>query len=110
MAKIIVDSRYQVKVSESKFVDNIWSGIFIVTNYSNSEDTATSSIVTCEINDNYEDFIKQKINKTLNNSIYDEDITNIIQIFELSLNDFSNELKKYSLTRLKSFMIVAKVV
>ena len=103
MAKIIVDSRYQVKVSESKFVDNIWSGIFIVTNYSNSEDTATSSIVTCEINDNYEDFIKQKINKTLNNSISDEDITNIIQIFELSLNDFSNELKKYSLTRLKSF-------
>lgn len=103
MAKIIVDSRYQVKVSESKFIDNIWSGIFIVTNYSNSEDTATSSIVTCEINDNYEDFIKQKINKTLNNSISDEDITNIIQIFELSLNDFSNELKKYSLTRLKSF-------
>lgn len=103
IAKIIIDSRYKVKILDSQFSDNIWSGTFVVTNYSDSEDTATSSIISCEINDNYEDFIKQKINKALNKDSSKDEATDIIKLFSLSLEDFSNELKKYSLSRLKAF-------
>lgn len=103
MAKIIVDNRYQVKITDTTFADKMWSGVFVVTNYSDEEDTATSKRVTCEINDDYENYVKQKIDKTLNKTVADDDATDIIQLFDLSLEDFEKELKKYSLSRLTSF-------
>lgn len=103
MAKTIVDNRYQVKITDTTFADKMWSGVFVVTNYSDEEDTATSNRVTCEINDDYENYVKQKIDKTLNKTVADDDATDIIQLFDLSLEDFEKELKKYSLSRLTSF-------
>lgn len=103
MAKTIVDNRYQVKITDTTFADKMWSGVFVVTNYSDEEDTATSNRVTCEINDDYENYVKQKIDKTLNKTVADDDATDIIQLFDLSLEDFEKELKKYSLSRLSSF-------
>lgn len=103
MAKTIIDNRYQVKITDTTFTDKMWSGVFVVTNYSDEEDTATSNRVTCEINDDYENYVKQKIDKTLNKTVADNDATDIIQLFDLSLEDFEKELKKYSLSRLTSF-------
>lgn len=102
MAKTIIDSRYQVKIIDTTFANNIWSGRFIVTNYSDEEDTATSVTVTCQITGDYEKYIKQKIDKTLNKKVTDNP-TNIVDLFDLSLADFIIELKKYSLQRLQSF-------
>lgn len=103
MAKTIVDNRYQVKISDTIFDGNMWSGIFTITNYSNEEDTATSALVTCEINDDYENYVKQKIDKTLKKTVDSGDATDIVQLFGLSVDDFAQELKKYSLSCLNSF-------
>lgn len=102
MAKTIVDGRYQVKISDTTFSNRMWSGVFIITNYSDEEDTATSARATCEINDNYENYVKQRIDKTLHKAV-SNDVTDIVQLFDLQLDDFSKELKKYSLSRLTSF-------
>lgn len=100
MAKVIVDSRYQVKINTSSLSNQLWTGSFTVTNYSDEEDTATSSIISIAINDNYENFVRQKIKKTLNKEIYDG---SILGLFEKDISSFKNELKKYCLNRLTSF-------
>lgn len=103
MAKVIVDSRYQVKVNNSSYNSSTykWTGNFTVTNYSDEEDTATSSSVTVTVNDDSETFIQQKINKALAN--VDADVTDIVDIFALDENAFKDELKKYCLSSLKTF-------
>lgn len=105
--KAVVDPRYQVKISESSFVlasDNsygTWSGTFAVTNYSDEEDTATSYSVLFNVDDNYEEFIRQKINKLLSNKT--NDATDIKSLFALDADRFQDEIKKYSLSRLVAF-------
>lgn len=105
MAKIIVDSRYRVKVNNSSLTQNginkNWTGSFTVTNYSDEEDTATSQNITIVVDDNYSDFVKQKIEKTLNKE--DTEDLSISGLFKKEYNDFVLELKKYSLNCLDSF-------
>lgn len=101
MAKVIVDSRYQTKVNESNFENQIWTGNFEVTNYSDENDTSISETITITIDDNYESFVKQKIDKALSKEpSYDP---SIIALFDMDETDFKNELKKYCLNRLTSF-------
>ena len=103
MAKILVDSRYRVKIYESSFDKNTkyWTGNFKVENYSDEEDTAISSTVSVLVNEDYENFVKQKIEKALNKENTDD--LSITGLFEKSNADFTNELKKYSLNCLTSF-------
>lgn len=103
MAKILVDPRYKVKIHESSFDKNtnIWTGDFEVTSYSDEEDTAISSIVNVVVNDDYKNFVQQKIEKLLNKE--DTDDLSISGLFKKSQEDFELELKKYSLNCLKSF-------
>lgn len=103
VAKVIVDSRYRVKINSSSLTDNNqkWTGNFVVTNYSDEEDTAISEKIDITINDDYESFVKQKLDKAIKDeSTYDLSITGL---FKLNYNDFCNELKKYGLNSLKSF-------
>lgn len=101
MAKTIIDPRYQVKIKDSSFAENTWVGTFTVTNYSDEEDTSTTNQVYVSINDDYEKFVKQKIDKILNKQ--SEEVTDIIGLFKLSLDNFKIELRRYSLSRLTSF-------
>lgn len=101
MAKVIVDSRYQVKVDSNSFDGTRWTGNFIVTNYSDEDDSATSSTITVAISDSYEEYVKQKLEKALNKN--SDESVDITSLFSLSLEDFSNEMKKYSLNRLSAF-------
>lgn len=101
MAKTIIDPRYQVKIKDSSFAENTWVGTFTVTNYSDEEDTSTTNQVHVTINDDYEKFVKQKIDKILNKQ--SEEVTDIIGLFKLSLENFKIELRRYSLSRLTSF-------
>ncbi len=101
MAKTIIDSRYQVKVKESLLDELTWSGSFTVTSYSDEEDTATTGTIYVNITGNYEEFVKQKIEKVLSKS--NDEATDVVSLFKLDEAQFKNELKKYSLVRLTAF-------
>lgn len=103
MAKILVRSTYKVEIKTSSLSnDKLWEGSFIVTNYSNEEDKAESGTISVKVGNDSETFIKQKIDKALNKA--DADDLSISGLFKKEkLEDFCNELKKYSLNSLKSF-------
>ena len=103
MAKTLIRSNYQIKVEESSFSGTIWTGTFTVTNYADDEDTAKSNRISIHINDDYEAYVKQKINKVLRQSIQDDDITDVVRLFEMNEGNFTEQLKKYSLSRLTGF-------
>jgi hypothetical protein len=99
MAKVIIDSRYSVKVSDGKVSNNVWTGDYTVTCISDKSLTLTES-VTVNINTDYEAFVQDKIKKVLAKSDdTNYDITGLFAIDNLS--DFSEELKKYSKTALE---------
>lgn len=103
MAKILIDNRYTVKIKESTYVDNEWSGIFTVVNNSNEDDAATTGRVSCLINDDYVTFVQQSLDKSLHKNTVVSDGIDIVNIFKMSEAQLSGELKKYSLSRLESF-------
>ena len=88
IAKIILDSRYQVKIKDGVLSGTTWTGAFVVTNYSDEEDTATSGTISVTINDNEEAYVKQKLDKALNKNKDNEDPTDIISLFDLTLTNF----------------------
>ena len=112
MAKIIVDSRYRVKIDSSSFSKDslVWTGNFIVTNYSDEDDTATSNSVNVIVSEDYERFIKQKIDKLFSkNDTEDYSISSVMKMsLEVDGDTFSGEfvetLKKYSLSMLKTML------
>lgn len=101
IARTIVDSRYQVKVHSGSMSEGKWTGNFDVINYSDEEDAATSALIVINVTDEYEKFIKQKIDKVLSNS--SDDVTDASSLFKLDLSAFNKEITKYSLSRLISF-------
>ncbi len=106
MAKVIVRPTYKVEIKSSTLSDdNIWSGQFTVTNYSDDADTATNNnAITVVVNNDTEEFIKQKIEKALNKKNTDDlSISGLFNEEKYNYNEFCNELKKYALNPLKSF-------
>lgn len=105
MAKTIVRPAYKVQIGLSELVDGgnsrSWRGNFIITSYSDEEDTATGEAISVLINDDLESFIKQKLEKSLNKENTDD--LSISGLFEKEYDDFCNELKKYALNPLTSF-------
>lgn len=103
MAKIIVRSTYKVEINTSELSEDklTWTGSFIITNYSDEEDTAISDTISVEINDDNETFVKQKLEKALNKENTDD--LSITGLFEKEYDDFCKELKKYALNPLISF-------
>ncbi len=105
MAKVIVRPTYKVEIANSALSDkNVWSGQFVITNYSDENDTATGGVVNVTINNNTEDFIKQKIEKALNKENTDDlSISGLFDEEKYDYDAFCAELKKYALNPLKSF-------
>lgn len=124
MAKIVADSsRYKITVVNSTLSDIIvsdndayrdWNGSFEITSYSDKEDTTTTGTIRVAINEDYQLFVKQKIDKALAKN--DVDDMSISSLFDVELpdpdnpnlqddmfNEFVNEIKKYCLNRLTSF-------
>lgn len=119
MAKVIVDSRYDVKI-DSYYVEETdwdtddsgnqkaiayeWRGYFTVTDLSdesNKASTTYSNGHAVSINGDYEDYVKQKLDKALAKS--DTEDMSISGLFDLELTAFKEELNKYCLSRLSSF-------
>ena len=105
MAKVVVKPTFKVEINSSELIEEgngkHWNGNFIVTNYSDEEDTAVSETISVFVNDDLETSIKQKIEKTLNKE--DVDDLSISGLFKMSYDDFCNELKKYALNPLIGF-------
>ena len=105
MAKIIVKSTYKVEIKTSELYEDdgkkYWNGKFVVTNYSDEEDTAESGEISVELNDDLETVTKQKIEKILNKESTDD--LSITGLFEKGYDDFCVELQKYALNPLVSF-------
>lgn len=113
--RVLIDPRYTVKVTTSSLSNydenkqsKTWYGKFTVTSLGATDDDedkdeATSSVgVAVTIiggQDNYEKFLNQKIQKSLDRTDY-----GLMTLFDIEDdNDFKEELTKYSLERLKSF-------
>ena len=103
MAKAIVNSHYKVTIVDgsSQLDDDEWSGRFVITNYSDEEDTYTTSTVSRTLTDWDETYIEQKIDKILSKE--NTDNLSITGLFENDYDEFCEELHKYALTPLTSF-------
>lgn len=101
VAKVIVDSRYQVKVENGVLNGSVWTGNFIITNYSDEEDTARSQQIKIVITDDSETYLKQTIDKQLSKAT--DDANDIVSLFALEYDEFVSEIKKYCLKSLSTF-------
>lgn len=101
VAKTLVRSDYQVKLKEGVLDGTTWYGNFTVTNYSDETDTATSVRAQVEITEDFETYVRQRVDKTISNQ--SDEITNVVDLFNLSLSVFEEEIKKYCLSSLESF-------
>lgn len=102
MAKAVIDARYQVKIESSSLENQTWKGNFTVTNYSDEEDFATSATISLTLNDDYELFVEQKLQKALKKSEIDD--LSIVALFKMEYDDFCVELTKYCLSSLEVFL------
>lgn len=109
-AKVLVDPRYTVEVSDGAISSvmsgqRVWTGKFTVKslgglNAEGKEDTATTlTAISLVVNDDFENFLQQKIQKSLDRK--DAAFTTIFNIE--NDNEFKAALKLYSLDRLSSF-------
>lgn len=109
-AKVLVDPRYTVEVSDGAISSvmsgqRVWTGKFTVKslgglNAEGKEDTATTlTAISLVVNDDFENFLQQKIQKSLDRK--DAAFTTIFNIEDD--NEFKAALKLYSLDRLSSF-------
>ena len=108
LAKTIIDARFKVKIVNSSYnsTTHIWAGNFLVENYSDENDVATSNTINIILNENYENFLQQQIDRTLKNAennAYSEGASDIMSLFKLPIEQFTNELKKYCLSSLDLF-------
>lgn len=103
MAKAIVSSHYKVTIKKdsSQLIDGAWSGSFVITNYSDEEDTYTTTSISRNLTDWDETYVKQKIDKVLSKENTDD--LSITGLFEKEYAEFCEELKKYALTPLTNF-------
>ena len=106
MARLIVDTRFKVKIVSSGLSGFLWTGSFEVTNYYDEEDTATTGNIVVQINDDYVEFVRQKVEKQLSRDSDDE--VDIVGLFSMDQNNFVNELRKYSLNRLNAFQFACQ--
>jgi len=87
---------------EGKTHYGLWTGAFKVTNYSDDNDVVTTSILTIKVDDNYEEFLKQKIAKQIVK--YDDNEGSIYNVLSIkNLDTFKDALTYYCVNRLTSF-------
>lgn len=79
-----------------------WVGTITLTSETDETDTATTSELTIVIDDDYENYIVQLVEKK--NTGYNTDELTISDLFALDLDDFKAALQEYSLDYLESIL------
>lgn len=110
-AKVFVKTGYvKLKAHTDEYIFNegqqtgAWTGYFTVSNYSDDSDVVDTIHFTMVVNQDYENFMQQKIAKQIVNSTKEENdaIYNVLRP-ENTLEEFTESIKYYSLARLASF-------
>ena len=101
LAQSIVKGSFKITVTETTLSNDVWRGKFNLKSYSDEDDTYTSSPVSIGINENYEEYVRQRIENILNKS--DDNYYDIVGLFKQDLTVFKSELKKYCLDSLNTF-------
>lgn len=110
-AEIFVYSRYKIEVQGETLTYNAengtatWTGKITLTNYGDEEDKAETGKLTILVNTDYENFLKQKIEKMLKKG--DDEDQSIFDVVNIDYTEpdtlFLEALTYYSLNRLTSF-------
>lgn len=82
-----------------------WKGRFKITNYSDKAEVAYSDPLEIDVNDKFEEFIRQRVSKTINKN---DDDGSVFHVLSYPLDpdgqkNFEQAIKFYSLHSLKSF-------
>lgn len=105
-AKVYVDtSRYKVSVSTSTFNNPTWTGVLLVESYSDEDDTALTGNITITFNNDAQTYTKQLIDKAL--AKYEANQVGILQLFDMTLADFTVAIREYSRDGLMNLQSVA---
>ena len=76
LAQSIVKGVFKVTVTNTTLSNNVWKGKFNLENYTDKDDKFTSQFVSISINENYESYVKQRIDSILARS--DENYYDIV--------------------------------
>lgn len=101
LAQSIVKGVFKVTVTNTTLSNNVWKGKFNLENYADEDDKFTSQFVSISINENYESYVKQRIDSILARS--DENYYDIVGLFKQDMTVFKSQLKKYCLNTLQIF-------
>lgn len=101
LAQSIVKGVFKVTVTNTTLSNNVWKGKFNLENYADKDDKFTSQFVSISINENYESYVKQRIDSILARS--DENYYDIVGLFKQDMTVFKSQLKKYCLNTLQIF-------
>lgn len=101
LAQSIVNGVFKVTVTNTTLSNNVWKGKFNLENYADKDDKFTSQFVSISINENYESYVKQRIDSILARS--DENYYDIVGLFKQDMTVFKSQLKKYCLNTLQIF-------
>lgn len=98
-AKVYINTAlYRIDISNSSYSNATWTGTITLTSYVDDEDTANTTL-SILFNNNGATFIKQKIEKAMAQHKA-EDIGDVSFLNKENLQEFQNELVKYSLDAL----------
>ena len=101
LAQSIVKGVFKVTVTNTTLSNNVWKGKFNLENYADKDDKFTSQFVSISINENYESYVKQRIDSILAHS--DENYYDIVGLFKQDMTVFKSQLRKYCLNTLQIF-------
>lgn len=109
--KVILDTRYKSDIVSSSYDRSsyTWTGTISISNYSEDEDdVAEVENISVTVNDDYETYVKQQIEKALQKG--DDEDYSISGLFKKDQESFEKELKKYGVSTLSIFLDSAQAV
>lgn len=109
--KVILDTRYKADIESSSYdkSSKTWVGTIKISNYSEDEDDiANVQGISVSVDDDYETYVKQQIEKTLQKG--DGEDYSISGLFKKDQTAFEEELKKYGISTLSIFLDLAQAV
>ncbi len=101
---VITQAYYKIKVvkNSGSFNNNTYIGNFKITELANEENSQLTGNISFVITNDFETYIKQRIDKTVKNVSDNEDV-DVVALFKLGLNEFAAEMEKYCLNSLVSY-------
>lgn len=107
MKLYVDDSRYRIDIVTTSYSKPTWRGEITLTSYTDEEDIATATR-TLTFSEATGDYIKNEIEKFIKKR--EAMVSGIKVLYDLSLADYTNEIKKYNLDYLTNLLSVVDAV